>query len=113
MAITSSDIEILHRYADGVMNRADHHAGQVKGIALALLGGVIWRADPGSISIKQYGGNLANVLWITINSRTCAFAYNHEIGRIEIRDRTQSGSALHSFNGETPVAEVEGVFRSL
>jgi hypothetical protein len=49
MPITANDIEVLHQYAEGVMNRADHHAGQVKGIALALLGGIIWRGEPGSI----------------------------------------------------------------
>jgi hypothetical protein len=113
MAITASDVEILHRYAEGVMNRADHHANQVKGIALALLGGIIWRGEPGSIEIKQYAGGLANVLWVTISQRRYAFAYNHDTGMIEIRDRTQSGPALHSFNNQTPVADVEAIFRSL
>ena len=38
------------------MQRADHHAGKVKGAALAILGGIIWRGDPGSIKIRQYAG---------------------------------------------------------
>lgn len=113
MAITASDVDILHRYAEGVMNRADHHAFKVKGIALMLLGGIIWRGEPGSIEIKQYGGGLANVLWVTINGRRYAFAYNHNTGMIEIRDRTQSGPALHSFNDDTPVADAEAILRSL
>lgn len=46
MAITAKDVEELHTYATGVMARADHHAGKVKGIALALLGGIIWRGEP-------------------------------------------------------------------
>jgi Integron cassette protein VCH_CASS1 chain len=113
MAITANDVDILHQYAEGVMNRADHHAGEVKGIALALLGGIIWRGEPGSIEIKQYAGGLANVLWVTINSKRYAFAYNHTSGEIEIRDRTQSGPAIHSFSNKTPVAHVEAVFRTL
>jgi hypothetical protein len=114
MAITANDVDVLHQYAEGVMNRADHHAGQVKGIALALLGGIIWRGDPGSIEIKQYAGGLANVLWVTISGRRYAFAYTHDNGgKIEIRDRTQSGPAVHSFDNSTPVAEVEAVFRAL
>ena len=32
MAITANDVDILHQYAEGVMGRADHHAGQVKGL---------------------------------------------------------------------------------
>lgn len=113
MAITATDVEVLHRYAEGVMGRADHHAGQVKGIALALLGGIIWRGEPGSIEIKQYAGGLANVLWVSIGGRRYAFAYNHEQEVIEIRDRTQSGPALHGFNNQTPVADVEAIFRAL
>lgn len=113
MAINATDVQALHQYAEGVMNRADHHAGQVKGIALALLGGVIWRGDPGSIAIKQYAGSPANVLWVTIGGKRYAFAYNHATAEIEIRDRTQSGTALHSFSNATPVADVEAVFRSL
>ena len=113
MAITANDVDILHRYAEGVMGRADHHAGQVKGIALALLGGIIWRGEPGSIEIKQYAGGRANVLWATIGARCNAFAYNRDTGEIEIRDRTQTGTALHSFSNATPVADVEAVFCTL
>ena len=113
MAITATDVDVLHQYAEGVMNRAAHHAGQVKGIALALLGGIIWRGEPGSIAIKQYAGSPANVLWVTINGKRYAFAYNHATGEIEIRNRTQSGTALHGFNDQTAVAHVESVFRSL
>lgn len=113
MPISGSDVKVLHAYAEGVMNRADHHAGEVKGIALALLGGIIWRGNPDSIEIKQYDGDLANVLWVEIGSRRYAFAYNHDTGEIEIRDRTQSGVALHSFTNKTSVEQVEDVFRSL
>jgi len=113
MAITANDVDVLHQYAEGVMNRADHHAGQVKGIALALLGGIIWRGEPGSITIKQYAGSPANVLWVTISGKRYAFAYNHATGEIEIRNRTQSGAALHGFNDQTAVAQVESVFRIL
>jgi hypothetical protein len=113
MAISAKDVQTLHTYAEGVMNRADHHAAAVKAIALALLGGIIWRADPDSIEIKQYDGELANVLWLTVNGRRYALAYNHNTGKIEIRDRTQSGAALHSFDNQTPILDVETIFRGL
>lgn len=113
MPITANDVEVLHQYAEGAMNRADHHAGQVKGIALALLGGIIWRGEPGSIEIKQYAGNPANLLWVTIGGKRYAFAYNHNTGQIEIRDRIHTGPALHNFSNSTPVTDVEAVFRSL
>jgi hypothetical protein len=113
MAITATDVQTLHDYAEGVMGRAEHHAGEVKAIALALLGGIVWRADPGSISIKQYDGGLANVLWLTVANKRYALAYNHATAKIEIRDRTQSGAALHSFDNQTPAVEIESAFRAL
>jgi len=95
------------------MGRADHHAGEVKAIALALLGGVIWRAEPGTIEIKQYGGNLANVLWFEVAGRRFAVAYNHDTLKIEIRDRTISGAAIHEFDNTSPVGDVEAAFANL
>jgi hypothetical protein len=111
--LTATDVAVLHRYAQGVMDRAEHHAGHVKAIALALLGGIVWRADPNSISIRQHAGNLANVLWLRIGGRPYAFSYNHKAGKIEIRNRTVRGSILYAFDDQTPVAIVESAFRSL
>jgi Integron cassette protein VCH_CASS1 chain len=70
-------IEELHTYAEG-MGRADHHAGKVKGIALALLGGIIWRAEPDSIRTRRFDGSPANMLWVKIGGNTYVFAYNHQ-----------------------------------
>ncbi len=95
------------------MERADHHAGQVKAIALALLGGIIWRADSGSIKIKQYDGDLANVLWFIVGGKRYAVAYNHQTLQIEIRDRTQSGTAIHKFDNQTSIVDVEAIFSAL
>ena len=95
------------------MNRANHHAQNVMTVALAMLGGVIWRADPGSIEIKEFSGGLANVLWFKVNNHRYALAYNHNTGKIEIRDRTQSGPALYDFDNATPNQTVEAGFRSL
>lgn len=113
MAITATDVEAIHTYAEGVMGRADHHAGKVKGIALALLGGIIWRGEPDSIRIRRFAGTPANMLWVTIGGKVYVFAYNHAEEKIEIRDRTQTGSVLHSFDDNTSAADVETVFRAL
>jgi hypothetical protein len=95
------------------MERAHHHAASVSAIALALLGAIIWRSEPGTVQIKQYAGDLANVLWVTIGGVRYAFAYNHQAGTIEIRDRSMQGPVLHTFTNQTPVTDVETIFRSL
>ena len=113
MPIHADDVETLHRYAEGVMSRVAHHAGNVGAIALTLLGGIIWRATPGSIEIKQYGGQLANMLWweSASSGTRYACAYNHQTH--EVRDRTTQGDVLHRFSNATPVTTVEQVFSTL
>jgi hypothetical protein len=113
MAITAKDVEQLHEYAMGVMNRADHHAGKVKGVVLALLGGIIWRAEPDSIRIRQYAGSPANMLWVKISGKDYAFRYEHGTEQIEIHDGSQNGPVLHRFDDTIPVADIEAVFRAL
>ena len=113
MAITARDVQQLHEYADGVMGRAGHHAGNVSGSALTILGGIIWRADPGSIKIRQYAGSPANMLWIKIKGKDYAFRYEHATGQIEIRDGSQNGPILHSIDDTVPVANIHAVIQSL
>jgi hypothetical protein len=114
MPIQLNDIETLQDYTVGLMARAEHHAKQVRAIILAMLGGIIWRVDPGSIEIRYHDGDLANALcWNSVSGGKYACAYDHSAGAIEIRDRSGRGSALHSFTNATPVEEVERVFSTL
>ena len=113
MAITAEDVRQLHDYATGVMGRADHHAGRVKGVALALLGGVIWRADPGSIKIRQFAGSPANMLWASIGGRTYVFAYEHTTETIQVRDRTQTGAVLHQFDDSASLGAIHAAVEAL
>jgi hypothetical protein len=115
MAIQAQDIATLHTYAQGVMHRANHHAGNVEAIALALIGGVIWRHKPGTIQIRGYNGSPANMLWWTSAATgiSYAFAYNHHSDEIELRDRTVRGAVLHSFTNATSLADVQRTFATL
>ncbi|WP_196615814.1 hypothetical protein [Citrobacter braakii] len=103
MAIKANDIEILHRYAQGVMERSEHHAQNVGVVALTLLGGVIWKAVPGSIEIRTYNGNLANMVWWKSESsqKNYAISYNHETLEIELRDESVKGDVLFSLSNST------------
>jgi hypothetical protein len=93
MPIQLNDIETLQDYTVGLMARAEHHAKQVRAIILAMLGGIIWRVDPGSIEIRYHDGNLANALcWNSRSGGKYACTYDHSAGAIEIRDRSGRGS---------------------
>ncbi len=130
MPITAEDVATLHQYAQGVMERAHHHATDVEAVCLTMLGGVVWRADPGSISIKQYAGRLANVLWFSVCTpaypdgtpprrrgpdvlEDYAMAYNHSTGLVEIRERVLTGRVLHELDNMTPHDAVRAIFAGL
>ena len=55
-AMTVIDVATLHEQAERTMARADAHSEQVKGIMLALLGGMVWRGEPGSVEFKNHDG---------------------------------------------------------
>ena len=112
MAISIDSIQTLQTYLSGVMGRADHHAGQVEGVALALLGAVVWRST-GEISVREYAGNPANIIWFFVGEQRYALVYNHSTEKIELRERTQGGNLLAEFDNDTTYQEVIDVFRQL
>ena len=111
MPLKITDFEQLRVYADGVMGRSDHHAHNVGGIALSLLGAVLWRAE----GIQVYGneGGRGNVLWATIGGGRYAFSYDHEDEQILMKDGSTHGSVLHRCDNSTRPQDVEELFRSL
>lgn len=114
MALTVTEIEELRAYLNGVMNRADHHAGAVNEIALALAGAILWRKnDEEPIKVMVRDGHTTNVLWVRIGSTRYAFSYNHDAGQIEMREGSTHGPTLHTFTNSTPLASVRMIFESL
>ena len=78
MALTVTEIEALREYLNGVMARADHHAGNVKEIALALAGAILWRKNDNElIRAMVHDGETKNVLSVRIGAARYAFSYNH------------------------------------
>lgn len=112
MAISIDSIETLQTYLSGVMGRADHHAGQVEGVALALLGAVVWKST-GEIAVREYAGNPANIIWFYVGKMKYALVYNHSTEKIELRERTQGGTTIAKFDNNSTYQEVINVFRGL
>jgi hypothetical protein len=114
MPVALSAVDALREYIEGVMDRAAHHGPRVNAVALALAGAIIWRKDPEPIEVHR-GRSMRHgtVLWVRINENRYAFKYNHQTQRIEMRGHTTRGPLLHSFDNNTPVTELERVFREL
>jgi len=114
MPIRADDIETLHDFAVGMMARAGQQAQQVRAIALAILGAIIWRAEPGSLEIRFRQGNLYNLLcWDSVSGKKYLCAYNQDRGEIELHAAGIQGSPLHTLTNTTPIEEVERIFSTL
>ncbi|MHC5933021.1 hypothetical protein [Nostoc sp.] len=113
MPLEVTDIQTLKGYIDGVMERADHHAGGVNEISLALAGAIVWRKDDDPIQVMVRDGETKNILWVKINQKRYAFSYNHTTGEIELRQGSIGGKILHTFSNKTPVSQVKQIFESL
>ena len=112
MALTITTLDLLNRYINGVMDRADHHGQNVNEIVLTLAGSVIWKATQ-DVEVRTYNDETANILWLVVGSNRYALAFNHQTGNIELRERTQNGNVLAVFNNLTTAAQVKTVFTGL
>lgn len=115
MAREITTINELQAYFAGVMKRADHHAGNVNDVAMAIAGAVIWRKDPAhDIEIMERQGNAGNAMWVYINGNRYAISYDHSTQTIDIRNRTtRKANTLRSFTNADSAADVAQYFDSL
>lgn len=113
MALSVNDVDTLQDYIKGVLTRADHHAGKVNEIVLALVGAIVWKKDNLPIKVMEREGIAKNVLWVNINKHKYAFSYNHETQKIEMRKDTIRGSILNQFDNNTSLSDLKQVFETL
>jgi hypothetical protein len=113
MAREVTDLDVLRDYLQGVLERAGHHADNVKEIVLAIAGAVVWRKGDEPLKIMEREGEMTNVIWVVIGGRRYALSYNHKDGAIELRDRSTQGDVLGSFTNATPASEVLSFFQKL
>jgi len=112
MAISIDSIGMLQKYLNGVLDRANHHAGNVEGVSLALLGAIVWKSDR-EIQVREYNGNPANMIWFWVNGNRYTMSYNHSIEQIKLKERTHKGGVLHSFDNSTTFQEIIVIFNNL
>ena len=94
------------------MERADHHAGNVNEVCLAIAGALIWRKN-GDIQVYEREGNMANALWVNIGEKRYAVSYKHETRKIEVRENSMRGDVLREFDNDDSAADVREFFAVL
>jgi hypothetical protein len=112
MPRTVSEVTTIRDYISGVMDRADHHAGNVRDICLALAGGVIWRCD-GGLKVYERSGRITNAMWFKVGTKRYAISFRHDPAQIEVREGNMQGGVLATFDNSNSVANVRLFFESL
>jgi hypothetical protein len=107
------DLDVLRKYLEGVLERADHHAKSVEEIVLAIAGAVVWRKGVEPLEVMEREGDMKNVMWVRISGTRYALSYNHLDGAIELRENSTRGDVLGSFTNATPASEVLSFFKNL
>jgi hypothetical protein len=114
MPISLVNVDDLQEHLFGVLQRSDHHAGDVNEVLLTLSGAILWRKspqDPVKVNTKEGAGG--NVIWFRVDGTRYALLYSHELRRIELTEGGRKGELIHTFTNETSTAEVVRVFASL
>ena len=52
-------------------------------------------------------------MWVEIGGNRYTFAYNHDTGAIEIRDKSYKGPVLYSITDKTSFKSVLAIFKTL
>lgn len=82
------------------MLKSQHHAKGVEDVVLTLAGAIIWKKDKDPLVVKEYDGDIANVLWVWFGGKRYAFVYNHENGVIDMRRNSMRGKSIESFGAK-------------
>jgi hypothetical protein len=114
MSYEARDRDALRNYMDGIMARAEKDTMGVIVITLALLGGIVWQSNPGSLTLQSMDSNVpVNVLWASFGDRRVTFSYNHGTATIEMREDAIHGPVTRKFSTRTLEQEIESFFGSM
>jgi hypothetical protein len=115
MTRTVVEVDALQEYLRGVLDRASHHAGDVREAILAVAGAVVLFKDPSyPIEARTYGGSTANImLWVYFSGVRYALRYEHHNQAIELREQNNQGRLVASIDNTTPITQIIELFQSL
>lgn len=112
MAVLTSDGATLRAFADSVLRAAEETLEEVMPVTLAVIGGVLAEAEPGSVALQDGDGG-PPLLWATLAGRRMVFCYNTMTAMIELRDGTAEGYPFRLFGHRSLQMDIVNFFGSL
>jgi hypothetical protein len=115
MAIEVSEVEKLREYVRGVLGAAQHHAGNVDEIILAIVGAIIARKNDTPLQVRAgKTQEMGKAIAFTSNrGNSYALSYNHTTKKVDLKQGNSHGVVIHSFDNSTPLSVIASTFASL
>ncbi|AIQ90363.1 vibrio integron cassette protein [Methylobacterium phyllosphaerae] len=112
MAVLTSDGATLRAFADSVLRAAEETLDEVLPVTLAVIGGILAEAEPGSVAL-QSADDGPPLLWATFAGRRMVFRYNPMTAMIELRIGTDEGYPFRLFGHRSLQMDIANFFGSL
>lgn len=103
--------QLLGDYFRDLMVRTDHHAQGVEQVALAVMGGIVWKST--DVEVMERSGQTKNVLWMKTNNLNYYFSYDHKKDEIVERQNNNKGIEPIRFNNKSSLADVHSFFANM
>ncbi|MGO9604611.1 MAG: hypothetical protein ACLQAT_14685 [Candidatus Binataceae bacterium] len=115
MSVQITSIDRLQSYMRGVDARAEHHAGNVRNVILAIAGALVLFKDKSKpIEVHVWGGKVKNALWVYINGDRYLLSYDHTGGGgVQVKEGSKRGRVIKRFDDQTPIADITNFFANL
>lgn len=114
MPVQVDDVATLQEYLAGVVQKAGHHAANVRLVVLPLIGAIVLFKNPDTkIEVMTREGEMTNVLWVRISGSRYAFSYEHDSKSIVMKRGTTQGDVLARFTNATTTQGILSVFEAL
>ena len=112
MSVLTSDGATLRAFADSVLRAAEENAEEVVPVILAVTGGTLTEAEPGSIALQAEDDG-PGLLWATFAGRRMVFRYNVSTAMVELRDGRTDGNPFRLFGRRALSMDLVNFFGAL
>lgn len=112
MSVLTSDGATLRAFADSVLRAAEENADEVVPVILAVTGGILTEAEPGSIALQDEEDG-PGLLWATFADRRMVFRYNIMTAMVELRDGRTDGNPFRLFGRRALPMDIVNFFGGL
>ena len=112
MSVLTSDGATLRAFADSVLRAAEENMDEVVPVAMAVVGGVLSEAEPGSVALQEVDSD-PSLLWATFARSPDHVPLQHMTAMIEMREDRTDGYPDRLFGRRSLPMDIVNFFGAL